>query len=753
MKTIPRPSQKQCVHFKIPSSKQRAYWTAIYLASLACGGAMAQTTTNTPPAAPAVTNSNSSTNVTKLKEVDVVGKLDQARQGIVTSIGASVSAIDKAQIVTLPGGQNAKFDELLEYSFPGVAKDGQGQTHVRGEHANLQYRINDVLLPEGITGFGSELSPRFAENVQFLTGSLPAQYGFRTAGVVDIHTRSGVFEPGGQVSMYGGSYDTINPSFEYGGSEGKLNYFVNGSYNHNGIGIENPTSSSTPIHDDTDQYKAFAYMSYLLDDTSRVSTIFSASYSTFQIPNTPGLGVGTDPAGNPWPVPGAPPGSFNSSNLNERQKEQNYYGVVAYQKALGDLNFQLAAFGRYSGVHFMPDSTGDLYFNGVASDVDRSLYSGGLQADLSYALGESHTIRGGVSYLGELATANNNTTVFNVDGAGNAFGAPFLISDKESVRGSFYSAYLQDEWKLTEKFTVNYGARFDEFSSYISENQISPRINGVFKATESTTLHTGYARYFTPPPLEVVRSGSVAQFDGTSNASEVTTDDPVKSERAHYFDAGISQKFGPDITVGVDGYYKVAKNQLDDGLFGQTLILSPFNYNRGKVEGVELTANYKHGGLAAFANLAVSKAQGNAISSAQFLFDPATVAYSQAHPIYLDHDQTLTGSFGVSYLWRHDLGSMLFFADALYGSGLRTDATDALGNTIPNGSRVPPYYSITLGVQEGFKINGKERLKARFEVVNVTDNVYELRDGSGVGINAAQFGERRGFFGSLTWVF
>ena len=124
-----------------------------------------------------------------------------------------------------------------------------GDLHVRGEHANLQYRINDVLLPEGITGFGLELDPRFVESMQLITGSLPAAYGFRTAGVVDIHTKSGAFENGGAVEMYGGSYDTIRPSFEYGGSQGKWNYFMDGSYDHNSLGIENPTPSNNAIHD------------------------------------------------------------------------------------------------------------------------------------------------------------------------------------------------------------------------------------------------------------------------------------------------------------------------------------------------------------------------------------------------------------------------------------------------------------------------------------------------------------------------
>ena len=82
---------------------------------------------------------------------------------------------------------------------PGVAQDNEasGNLHVRGEHANVQYRINDVLLPEGISGFGLELDPRFIDSVQLITGSLPAQYGFRTAGVVDIQTKSGAFDNGG----------------------------------------------------------------------------------------------------------------------------------------------------------------------------------------------------------------------------------------------------------------------------------------------------------------------------------------------------------------------------------------------------------------------------------------------------------------------------------------------------------------------------------------------------------------------------
>jgi hypothetical protein len=245
----------------------------------------------------------------------------------------------------------------------------------------------------------------------------------------------------------------------------------------------------------------------------------------------------------------------------------------------------------------------------------------------------------------------------------------------------------------------------------------------------------------------------VHKFDNTSNASSVTQDDPVKAERANYFDAGVSQKLAPGLQIGLDGYYKIATHQLDDGLFGQTLILSSFNYAKGDVHGVEFTASYAKDGFSTYANVAYSKAQGKGLNSAQFLFPPDKLAYSQDHWIYLDHDQTVTGSFGASYLWKRSDGSTRVYVDALYGSGLRTDATAPDGTVIPNGGTVPEYYSVSLGVEEGFKFRGKEHLKARVDIVNITDNSYQLRNGSGLGVNAPQYGARLGFFGGITYIF
>jgi hypothetical protein len=155
------------------------------------------------------TTEASTTVPAQMQEVTVVGKLDQQRQEIVPSLGATVYTIDQQEIQDLTQGNNIPFSKLV-LRFPGVSQDseGSGSFHVRDEHANVQYRINDVLIPEGITSFGSQFDTRFADHVDLITGALPAQYGFRESGILDIHTKSGAFDQGGEAEMYGGSQGT-----------------------------------------------------------------------------------------------------------------------------------------------------------------------------------------------------------------------------------------------------------------------------------------------------------------------------------------------------------------------------------------------------------------------------------------------------------------------------------------------------------------------------------------------------------------
>ena len=694
----------------------------------------ASTTTTVTSASTSAPSPSASPGTATAESVTVTSQeLDLSREAIVPSLGATRYTISADRIDSQAQGENAPFNETL-LRFPGVARDSFGQLHVRGEHANLQYRIDDVLLPESIPGFGPELATRFADNISLMTGALPAQFGFRETGVIDIHTKSGAVFSGNEASIYVGSFDTFMESLERGGVTGKLSYYVTQSYLHNGIGIENPTRSSSPIHDDTDQFKEFAYLSYIIDDTSRLTLLLGDNHNDFQIPNNPGQTPLFNDMGRT---------NFNSAKLDENQSEDNAYEILTYQKNAGDFNFQASIFNRYSSILFRPDNVGDLIFNGVASRVDRDILSNGVEFDSSYKLNDEHTIRGGFIFTEQHATVDTVTLVFPVDANGNQTSTtPQRIVDNNGKYGYFYGFYLQDEWKPLEQLTINFGGRLDFVNAFADENQFSPRLNVVYKPWDGTALHAGYARYFTSPPLEAVPQSTIAKFTGTTNASAITENSPVTSERAHYFDIGATQKIMEGWNVGLDAFYKSSHSVLDEGQFGQALIQSSFNYKRGRIYGGEFTTNYDHGPWSAYGNVAWEWARGVHVSSAQFLFDPAEYAFINRHWVFLDHDQRVTATVGAAYTWN----DWRFSSDFLYGSGLRRG--------FANTKSVPDYGTVNVSLQRVVKIpHVPGSYKIRFDIVNLFDEIYQLRDGSGIGVGAPQFGQRRGFYGTIAYDF
>ena len=390
-----------------------------------------------------------------------------------------------------------------------------------------------MQLPEGLAVFGQTLEARFVHTLSLITGSLPAQYGFNTAAVVDITTKSGRTDPGGEISVYGGARDYLQPSFTYGGSVGAIDYFYTGDLLHTRVGIENPTGGFNAVHDLSNQTHGLVHVSGLIDGTTRVSLLAGYSNAFFQLPNNPGqspqLGLTANGVGD-----------FTSANLTQHQREITDFGILSLQKQWGALDVQTSVFTRYSSLYYSPDPLGDLLFNGVSQRAARSLVSTGEQTDASWRLNEQHTIRAGFQVLGERNVSSTDSVVVPGPGTG-ASDAPFAIHDGNGRTGTLFGVYVQDEFRVTPKLTINYGLRFDQVNEYTNENQVSPRINAVWRPFEGTTVHGGYSRYFTPPPFELVSGNTVNQFAGTSAAPEITQNNTVKAERDNYFDAGIDQ--------------------------------------------------------------------------------------------------------------------------------------------------------------------------------------------------------------------
>jgi TonB dependent receptor/TonB-dependent Receptor Plug Domain len=694
----------------------------------------------TPPAAGAPATEGSVS-----LDLDVIAKkLNEARINIEPRVGASTYALNKDAVQDLPGGANTPINDAI-LQMPGVDQDNlaNGGFHIRNEHLNVQYRINGVVIPDGASFFGQNLSTRFVESMELITGALPAEYGLRTAGIVDIQTKSGLFSPGGSIGMYGGSFATLNPSAEYGGSVDGYNYFVSSDYLQSNHGINGVTAKYNQIHDGTEQGHGFAYLEKIIDANNKVSVMFGEFNAHFQIPNNPGQPT----LGGISAINGIPVSAFNSAQLNENQTEGAQFGAVSYLHTGQAFDFQVSAITKYSSLHYFPDLLGDLAFNGIGQNAARTSWANNLQAEGTYRLTSDHTLRGGILVTGEHVTAKTSSDVLAQTGI-DALGNPIFDTTTTNIaagsrKTSFsYAAYLQDEWKVLPTVTVNYGGRFDVVNGYTIGNQLSPRFNTVWTPTPSTTLHAGYASYFTPPPQELVSTQNLALTANTSGAPASTTNDPIKNESAQYFDTGLTQEVVPGLKLGLDLYYKKSRNLLDEGQFGAPVILTPFNYHVAINRGVELTSNYAVGNFTYYGNLALAKQNARGINSAQFNFSPDDLAAANSMFINTDHSQFMTASAGMAYLWQ----GTRFSLDIIAGTGLRTTPP---GETINNGT-VPSYEQVNMGISHRFEAAPGGPITLRLAVINLLDEKYLLRSQTGIGVFANQYGPRRSVFAGLT---
>jgi hypothetical protein len=681
-----------------------------------------------------------------LEIVEIVAQqLNAARIAIEPTTGASTYTMPQQAIQDVPGGPNAPIDAAI-LQMPGVDQDNaaNGGLHVRNEHLNVQYRIDGVIIPDGVSFFGQDLSTRFVQSMELITGALPAEYGLRTAGIIDIQTKSGLLQPGGSVTMYGGSYATINPSLEYGTSIDGYDLYFSGDYLKTDHGVNGVTGKYNQINDFTQQTHDFFYLDKIIDANDKVSVMGGEFQSGFQIPDNPGQptlpGITA--------INGTPVSAFNSAGLTEHQDEGSQFGAVSYLHTGSALDFQVSAITKYSSIDYHPDLLGDLAFNGIGQVADRTSWANNLQAEGTYRLTPDHTLRAGILIGEEHVTANTSSDVLPQIGT-DAFGNPIYGTTTETIaeqsaKTSFsYSAYLQDEWKALPNVTVNYGGRFDVVNGYTIGNQLSPRVNTVWQATRTTTVHAGYASYFTPPPQELVSTANLAVFANTSGAPAVPLNSPIRNESAQYFDAGVIQELLPGLKAGADLYYKFSTNLLDEGQFGAPVILTPFNYHHGINRGIELTANYNKGNFTFYGNLAIAEQVAKGIDSAQFNFSPSDLLSADSGYVHTDHSQLYTASAGIAYLWQ----GTRYAVDIVAGSGLRSQPAD---DPTYNGETVPSYEQVNLTITHRFDHAWGGPIDLRLAVVNLLDEVYLLRSQTGVGVFANQYGPRRSVYLGVT---
>jgi outer membrane receptor protein involved in Fe transport len=671
-------------------------------------------------------------------------QLDNARARVSAGLGASTYALTNDVIERRPSGEAANLVNVL-LQMPGVSQGGSGELHVRGSQG-LQYRINNVIIPEGFTDLADTLRARFADKVELVTGALPAQYGLQTGGVVNITTKSGVYGQGGEAELSGGTLGRFEGAFDAMGSMGETNYYLSGSWLRSDAGLSAPDRSTSPLHDHTDQIDGFAYFDRILDAQSRLSLILGVSNDANDLPHARGINAATDvaPALFQRPLTIGTTTAYASEAWGGHETVASQYGILSYQRSAGALTMQLSATLRASALAITPDVVGDVLFTGQAQAVSKHNLSSGLQAEGVYELSSAHRLRGGLTLNWSHDRSRIGYAVLPIDGTGQQTSTALLtIPEAENETRRQLGAYLEDEWQLAETLTLNTGLRFDSTTNSGGGNALSPRINAVWKPASGTTAHLGYASYFVPAS-EDTGTANASLLAGTTGAWPTKAETLAKAERDDYLDLGVEQKL-EDLTLGIDAYWRHARNLLDAVRIGSTVLSRPFNYATGKGWGVELTATYTEGPLSIWSNLAVAQIEGRTIIAGQAPFTAAQLQWIAMHDVATNGDQRVTGSLGMAW----HAGRLRLSADGVAGSGLpRTIAGGP-----PNGARMNANAQVNLAAV--YRLDGLRQrpLTVRLDVLNALGARYALQDGTSLAGGNAQWGTPRGIYAGLEQAF
>jgi outer membrane receptor protein involved in Fe transport len=672
-------------------------------------------------------------------------RLDAARSNVDPALGATSYSLTAETIESRPGNEAISLSKVLQ-QFPGVQGDGSGQLRVRQSQGDLQYRINDVIIPEGPSDLGESLSARIAQKITVVTGALPAQYGFQSAGVVSITTKSGAYLDGGQLEGYGGGRGEGEGAFELGLSSGPSNLFASGSFHRNPIGRPAPDGSRDPLHDRSDQSDAFVYADRIIDDRTRVALILGASDDRFQVPNVRGRSSAlfADPeATYRGPLALAGLTSARSEDLDDRHREATRFGVASLMRTDEKLTVQVAAFLRESAVAERANADADLLLKGIGLSSDELSQAHGLQAEAVYEVASDHTLRAGLQLAWERQKSTALVRALPVDATGRQSSlAPLPFADGAALAQRKLSVFLQDEWRLTSDLTLNLGGRLDRVrQTGMEETAFSPRASLVWIMPNGATAHLGYARYVLPAPLE---SAGEAPTDlaGTTAATPGLAGGGLRSERDDYLDVGVQQTWD-HLTLGVDAYHRQARDLIAEGEFGPGNLARAFNYRRGRLMGVELSATYDDGPLSAWGNLAVARGRGREVVSNQFYFTPRQLAELAAGDTALREDQRVTATTGGAYR----LGRMKASGSLIFGSGLPRTPPGAPTNS----DHLAPYAQLDLSLD--YRLGRERPLMLRLDLINVADARYRLRDATGLGDGLPLWGPRRGVFLGLEQTF
>jgi outer membrane receptor protein involved in Fe transport len=628
------------------------------------------------------------------------------------------------------GAAPSRAIESIVASTPGFVTDDNGRMHPRGSESQVQYVIDGVPVTDNMSAiFSTSLDARTLRTVEVLTGGIPAEFGDKLGGVINVNTRSGLEGPTqGAVSFSGGSFSTGEAAADFSTHTKRLGFLTNLSSSTSQRYLDPPTLDN--FHNFGRTGKAFFRLDYQFDANNSLRGVFNFGGSNFQVPNR-----------------------FNQEVAGQDQKQRlrDNSQNVSYQHIFSPNTVaQFSFFHRQSKAELLSNTLS----TPVVANQDRTLQNYGGIGSLSLTRG-THNIKFGgqvtITPVDEHFSFYPTTPFPDLeDQDGNVFpnpvnnfsaANPFVFNQAKT--GRTLSAYVQDRFTVFKNLTLDLGVRYDNYKLLIHEQAVSPRIGvAYFIPKTQTTLRASYNRFFQPPPAEnllLASSAEAAALSPIAVLQGITTVQPILPDKQNAFEAGAQQMLSKFFRLNLTVYQKRIENFSDKDQFFETGIIFPITISSGRVTGEELrlesTEIYGFHGFVSYAN---ARAFGvTPITGGLFLGEDPQDLFLHGLKFANDHDQRNEAQFQLSY--NHHRSGLYASFSGRYDSGVPTDVEPGttLADFVAQGfdprlyneidfqrGRVRPRTVLDFSV--GADLMQKERvsMNLQFDVQNLTNELF-----------------------------
>ena len=562
--------------------------------------------------------------------------VDPHRVGSVNQVGADTIA---DRVTSLPG---RSLQDLVN-SQPGWLYEGNAVLHPRGSEYQTQFVLDGIPITNNLSpGHGPEIEADNVQSMSVYTAGIPAEYGRKMGGVVEVNTaRSSREGLHGQVVASGGSFDTADGYTTLQYLSGKNLFGVSASGAMTGRYLSPPVTQNYTNNGTTGDFSG----SYERDFTpsDRLSLMYRYELARFDIPN-----------------------EQVQQAASQRQDGEIFenMGIVSYQHL-----FSPNVVGNFGGM-VRANSNGlssNLLSTPIIAFQRNNFTEGYFKGTISVHHGKQ-----------EWKFGVESDNIFLHERFADVITDPSQFDPGTPTRFSFIgnrpdleqSAFVQDLIRLGA-WTISAGVRWDHYQLIVNQNAVSPRLGiSRYFASHELLVHAAYDRVFQTPSFEnILLASSPDVVVLNPNVLRL----PVEPSHGNYYEAGITKGFLGKLSLDVNGYFRDVNNFADDDLLLNTPVSFPIAFRKAQIYGAEGKINIPvWGNLSGF--VSYSYMVGSAyfpVTGGLFLGQSATNALTDlAGRFWVSQDQRNTVRTRFRYQFKPRLWGAL---GAEYGSGLPVD--------------------------------------------------------------------------------